>query len=333
MRTGILLTCGTAATPDLDALMARGRAADGAGYTSLWLGERHGDHERPAPVPLVVAGALAAETEDILLGAMVKLALEHPIKIAEDAAVVDLLSRGRLLFGADAGADERELAVYGRSRHEQYARCIEALDIIVRSWTCDGHAYRGRHHTLPAQTRALPSDAMGCRVEPYAPPYIDPWQRSGLPFDYLAVTPKPARLPHPPVFVVAHDSASMALAAARGWSPIFPPCSTPEDLPARADAYWRALEAVGRSRTDVVLTVICPVVLYDGTTDASAEAARTPGVLAGTPLEVVDRIKRLQHLTGLGQIVCDFDLAGITADAALRALEAFAADVRPRLEM
>ncbi len=330
MRLGILLSPDPSATSvaaGFNDQIATARRAEEQGYSSVWIGESHFGTATPEPVPLVFGGALAAETESIRLGVMVKLVLEHPVKIAEDAAVLDVMSGGRLLFGADPGASAEECAGYGVQAAERMPRFTEALDIIVNAWTSDAFAYRGEYYTLPRETNAV---GAGYVAEPYAPPYVDPWQRVDQPFDYLSVLPKPAQIPRPPVFVVTDDDDAAELAANNAYSPILPESATLEQLVDRANAFWRALDAAGRARSETVLSVARGIYLHDA---ERSEASVDENVIAGTPAEVLHHIKQLQHDTGLGQILCRFDLPGVTSLQAARSLELFASDVRSRLEM
>jgi alkanesulfonate monooxygenase SsuD/methylene tetrahydromethanopterin reductase-like flavin-dependent oxidoreductase (luciferase family) len=157
MRVGILLSPEPSAADVSDCferLIATALRAEQEGYSSVWIEERHFASARPEPAPLVFAGALAAETDTIGLGVTVKLALDHPLKIAEDAAVLDVMSGGRMLFGTDSAAGDDEVAGYGVPAAEQQSRFAEALDIIVNAWTSDAFAYLGKHHTLPRKTSA-----------------------------------------------------------------------------------------------------------------------------------------------------------------------------------
>lgn len=332
MRVGILLRP-EASDADVgesfEQLIATAREAERLGYSSIWIGETHFSTRCPEPVPLVFGGAISAETDHIKLGVMVKLVLEHPLKIAEDAAVLDVMSGGRVLFAADAGASAEETTGYGVPDAERQSRFAESLDIIVNAWTSDAFAYLGKHHTLPAKTTAATAGA-GYVPEPYAPPYVEPWQRVDTPFDYLSVLPKPSQIPHPPVFIVADDDDALALAAARGYSPLMSGNSGAGDLVKRADAFWRALDAAGRARTDVALTISRDVYVHEG---QNGTGSVDENVIAGEPGEVLHRIKQLQQDTGLGQILCRFDLPAITPQQAAHSLTLFASEVRPRLEM
>jgi alkanesulfonate monooxygenase SsuD/methylene tetrahydromethanopterin reductase-like flavin-dependent oxidoreductase (luciferase family) len=332
MRVGILLNPNPShieVRDCFDHLIATARSAEQQGYSSVWIGETHFSNRQPEPVPLVFGGALAAETNTIGLGMMVKLILEHPLKTAEDAAVLDVMSGGRVLFAADPGASDDETAGYGVPAAERQSRFTEALDIIVNAWTSDAFAYLGKHHTLPRKTSAATAGS-GYVAEPYAPPYVEPWQRVDQPFDYLSVLPKPVQIPHPPVFVVADGTDAVSLAASKGYSPLIPQRATADEVQDRARAFWRALDEAGRARAETVLTIARGVYVYATEDDRQAI---DDNVIAGTPGEVLHRIKQLQNDTGLMQILCRFELPGVTPEQATRSLTLFASEVRPRLEM
>jgi len=319
MRIGIVLEpepIGSDVADGYDRLVARARLAEEEGYASVWIGECHFSDDRPEPVPMIFGGALVAETDSILLGFVVKLALEHPVKTAEDVAVLDVMSGGRVLFGTDPGAADDEIAGYGVPAAEHRERFSETLDIVVNSWTSDAFAYLGKFHTLPGKTQVVAAGSPYV-PEPYNPPYVAPWHRVDLPFDYLSVLPKPVQIPHPPVFVMAVDDDAATLAANRGYSPVFGANLAPEVLTARAGNFWRALEAAGRHRAEVCLTVVRDVRVAD----------------EGDVDDIVHELKQLQQEIEYGQLLCRFDLPGLAPGQAERSLKLFAAEIRSRLEM
>ena len=99
--------------PYRDAL-ALARAAEQAGFDAFWVSEHHGLPDGYLPSPLVLLAALATGTETITLGTGLALApLHHPLRLAEDAAVVDHLSGGRLLLGLGLGYAAHEYTAFG----------------------------------------------------------------------------------------------------------------------------------------------------------------------------------------------------------------------------
>lgn len=109
-------------------------AAEELGFASFWVAQHHGGAlEGLLPSPLVLLAAVAGRTSTIRLGtAVVAASLEHPIRLAEDAAVVDTLSGGRLELGIGAGADPRASAAFGRDHERRHADCQDAVDELCR---------------------------------------------------------------------------------------------------------------------------------------------------------------------------------------------------------
>lgn len=109
--------------------IALAQIAEDSGFTSFWVSQHHfGSHRGHAPSPLVLLAAVAQATDRIELGtAVVAGALEHPLRLAEDAATVDALSGGRLQLGLGAGADPVASGVFGLSHADRHAVLRECL--------------------------------------------------------------------------------------------------------------------------------------------------------------------------------------------------------------
>lgn len=116
------------------------RLADRLGVRYAWFAEHHAHaHFGHLPAPLLFALHLAAQTRTIQLGtAIICLNLHHPLAVAEQVAVADVLSGGRLAVGFGSGSTPEEFALFGlpetgeRERHERFAA---ALDAILSAWT------------------------------------------------------------------------------------------------------------------------------------------------------------------------------------------------------
>ncbi|HEY2203697.1 MAG TPA: LLM class flavin-dependent oxidoreductase, partial [Pseudonocardia sp.] len=105
-------------------------AAERLGYDSFWVAQHHG---RPSagwlPSPLLLLAAVAEHTSTIALGtAVVAAPLEHPHRLAEDAAVLDALSGGRLRLGLGAGSDPRASAEFGTDHSARHGDALAVLD-------------------------------------------------------------------------------------------------------------------------------------------------------------------------------------------------------------
>ncbi len=142
-----------AGRPDADAFaqgMAQVEAAERWGLDAMWLAELHFVPKRSVlSFPLGVAAAIAARTERMKIGIAVQvLPLAHPLRIAEDAATVDQLSRGRLIFGVGRSGLPRTYEAYGISYAESRERFSEALEIIKLAWTQPSVTYAGKFHRI-----------------------------------------------------------------------------------------------------------------------------------------------------------------------------------------
>ena len=156
--------------------------AEKNGLDGVWLAERHfAAPKRPTDaagagipsivsVPMIMASAIAARTERLRIGmAVAVLPLCHPVRMAEEAATVDQISRGRLEFGVGRSGFARAYEGYGIPYGESRGRFQESLEIILKAWTEHRFSYEGEYFK----------------------------------FDDVCVMPKPYQHPHPPVRMAA----------------------------------------------------------------------------------------------------------------------------------
>jgi alkanesulfonate monooxygenase SsuD/methylene tetrahydromethanopterin reductase-like flavin-dependent oxidoreductase (luciferase family) len=139
--------------PDSDAFdeaFAMVDAAEEWGLDVMWLAELHFDPARSVlSAPLCVASAIAARTRQIKIGIAVQvLPLGHPLRIAEEAATVDQISRGRLIFGVGRSGVARTYESYNVPYGESRERFTETLAIIQKAWTHPVVSYEGQFHSF-----------------------------------------------------------------------------------------------------------------------------------------------------------------------------------------
>ncbi len=159
------------------------RLAETLGFDSVWVSEHHGSSDGYLPSLLPVLGALAAATDRMLLGTGVLLVpFHHPIRLAEDAAVVDQLSGGRLLLGLGLGWREEEFRMFGLSYRERARRTIETVEILRRAWSGERFSHDGRIFRL----------------------------------DEVKVTPAPASEGGPPIYLGGHAEPAVRRAGRMG---------------------------------------------------------------------------------------------------------------------
>ena len=156
--------------------------AEAAGFDSLWLGEHH-NHEVLYPAPLIGLAAVASRTRSIRLGTgVLLLPLYHPLAVAEEAAMVDVISGGRLILGVGAGYAPEEFSAFGYSIKQRGSRLEESASLLQRLWTEENVTHHGRHYQ----------------------------------FDNITVAPRPLQRPRPPIWFGAWAEPAIRRAARFG---------------------------------------------------------------------------------------------------------------------
>jgi alkanesulfonate monooxygenase SsuD/methylene tetrahydromethanopterin reductase-like flavin-dependent oxidoreductase (luciferase family) len=145
-------------------------AAERWGLDVLWLAELHLTTQSVLASPLALASAVAARTERVKIGTAVQvLPLGDPLRLAEEWATVDQISRGRLIFGVGRSGFARTYQAYGIPYAESRERFAETLEIIRRAWSEPTFSYQGAFHR----------------------------------YEGVSLTPRPYQRPHPPIRVAA----------------------------------------------------------------------------------------------------------------------------------
>lgn len=127
--------------------LAEAELAEALGFDRVWLTEHHASDHGICSVPSVFAAAVAARTTRIGIGYAVNVApLHHPLRLAEEMAMVDQLSGGRIVAGFGPGYSAYEYARYGVELAERYERQNEVVDIVCRAWRGARFDYRGKYY-------------------------------------------------------------------------------------------------------------------------------------------------------------------------------------------
>lgn len=127
--------------------------ADGVGFDTVSLSEHHGSDDGYCPSPLIMAAAVTARTTSLrVLVAALVLPLHDPVRLAEDLAVLDLVSGGRVDLVIGAGYRPEELAMFGRTLEERVALVEEGVAVLRTAWT--GEPFE--HHGRPARVTPRP---------------------------------------------------------------------------------------------------------------------------------------------------------------------------------
>jgi alkanesulfonate monooxygenase SsuD/methylene tetrahydromethanopterin reductase-like flavin-dependent oxidoreductase (luciferase family) len=123
--------------------------AEACGFDSVWLTEHHFCEDGYTPSPLVIAGAIGARTSRMRIGTnLIVLPLHDPVRIAEDAATLSLLTGGRFDLGVGIGYKQAEFEAFGRDLRHRPSLLEDAVEIIRRGWRGDHVNYTGKRHSL-----------------------------------------------------------------------------------------------------------------------------------------------------------------------------------------
>src|SRR5437660_9562963 len=151
---------------------------DALGFDTLWLAEHHFQHEGYECLPniLMLAVHLAHVTKRLRIGCGFNIApMWHPLRLAEDYAVADILTKGRTVFGVGRGYHSREVETFGNPIIDQEANrelFEEQVEIVFKAFNNETFSHEGKHYTLPARV-------------PYR----------GYDLKELTLVPRPVRLP------------------------------------------------------------------------------------------------------------------------------------------
>jgi alkanesulfonate monooxygenase SsuD/methylene tetrahydromethanopterin reductase-like flavin-dependent oxidoreductase (luciferase family) len=213
---------------------------DRSGYDAVWLAEHHFSDFSVCPSVHMVGTLAAARTTRLRIGTGVSLApFYHPLRLAEEVALLDVLSGGRVNWGAGRGFARVEFDAFGVPPEESTSRFREAVEIVLRAWRDERVTFAGEHFR----------------------------------FDAVEVLPKPLQQPHPPVWMAATADAAIEWAAGRGFSILLDPHAGHADIGRKRRYYAEKLAEAGNTVAGRDLPV-ARLVAVAGDTAAAAETAR-----------------------------------------------------------
>lgn len=141
-------------------LLSQIKLADTLGYASIWLTEHHFVEDGYMPSFPVAAAAIAAVTTRVEISSdILLLPFHHPIRLAEDLAVVDNLANGRLMLGVGMGYAPHEFRAFGVERRHRVSLLEEGIEVLRRAWTDDRLSFAGRRwrfDDVPVRPRPVP---------------------------------------------------------------------------------------------------------------------------------------------------------------------------------
>ena len=144
--------------------------AEDLGFDSVWMEEHHSVTNHYWPSPLPVLAGFATRTSRLVLGTdIVVAAFHHPVRLAEDVAMLDVISNGRLVLGIAIGYKPDEFALYGVELEKRGARFEEQLAIMKGLWTQERVQFNGTYYTLEGRLEPKPVQ------KPHPPLWIGGW--------------------------------------------------------------------------------------------------------------------------------------------------------------
>lgn len=334
--------------------------ADGLGFDGLVLNEHHQNVYGLMASPNIIAAALSQKTSRakiVVLGNLLPLHL-NPLRVAEEYAMLDNLSAGRIIAGFTPGGGP-ETFNYNAPSAPSRGQFWEAMDLIVRAWTEDGpFTFEGRHYPLR---------------------YVNPW-------------PRPVQRPHPPIWIPGSRSPStMVEVAKRGYCYFLSSRTHGGETAAARKTFSKVLEQHGShyhpSRMGILMSVYVaesdeqaraeseegiwyflrnclkghlrregrqltfgPGVPYQsrdvwetylrnstpggkllGDTENWQELEASKSIVVGSPETVFSRMWDILEQSQVGNLLIQFHFGNMAPELALKSMRMFAAEVAPRL--
>lgn len=298
--------------------------AEELGFDSIWLGEHH-NNAFLYPSPLIGLAAIASRTQRLRLGtAVLLMPLYHPVAVAEEGAMVDMISKGRLTLGVGAGYAPEEFAAFGLTTKERGRRLEESVSLLRRLWTEEHVSHVGRHYEVTDVT----------------------------------IGPRPTQQPRPPIWFAAWAKPAIERAARLGDAWIGGPSAALDEVASCVRMFHDARRDVVDTPADIAL------LRYVFVADSMEEAHRIAGepfieffentyfrwphpmvkrpqgaldirtlasdrLIMGSPAQCVEQIQRFRDQLGLTKMICRISTPGIPREMARTSLDRFAREVLP----
>ena len=300
--------------------------AEELGFDSVWMEEHHSVANHYWPSPFTVLAGFATRTSRVLLGTDIAVAaFHHPVRLAEDVALLDIMSNGRAVLGIAIGYKPDEFALYGVELEKRGARFEEQLAIVKGLWTEERVSFRGTYYTVEG-----------------------------------SLEPKPITKPHPPIWIGGWGDITLRRAATLGDNWIPGPTADLARLLAGKRAFLANRQAAGRTAPITEWPLTRDVIIAE--TDARARALaeehimiayrreyaggwRHPFIdasiatdldklmhdrfIIGGPDQVIPQIRRFVDAYGMTHLICRTFFPGMPHAHIMKELELIAREVIP----
>src|SRR5579875_208114 len=318
--------------------------AERLGFDGVYLAEHHFGSGCLTPSPNLLVAALAQRTTRMRIGVMVNVLPFHdPVRIAEEAAMLDLITGGRFDFGVGRGVVQGEFVRQRMSYEEARPRMEEAVELIIQAWTAEQFEFHGKYRSVGPAT----------------------------------LWPRPLQKPHPPVWCAAFSDDTVVWAARRGFS-LGCTLMPVQGMKSRLDLYRQTAAEVGIKITPANMLITRQVCVAESDAEARAISERPfndlfrffipPGekrepsklpedqkyyssfyrafvgrtlafgdlidagiFVVGSPTTVARMLAEQLRATGAGHLLAWMNFGGLVPAMVLRSEELFAREVLPQL--
>ena len=323
----------------IDETLREARLSDELGVDVIWLAEHHFDGICAYVDPITLAGALATSTRQSKIGfAVVQTALHHPIRLAEQIAILDNITKGRLIVGLGRGSSYNiyDYQGFGIDHREAQARLDEAEEIIVKAWTSEHFQHHGRYWDLNVPM---------LRPRPYTRPHppliraasgeasLIELARQGRPFlmnvQSMAVTRHRVALYRATMREAgfSDDRIASNLEKCWVWRNVFVAETDAEAERVGVPAFEAMVQSRAALRNRIYRETGMRIEV-PASDLPSARASVEHGFIHGSPERVAEAIAEIASL-GVGGVIATFRLGPLPDEAAARSLTLFMQQVAP----
>lgn len=305
------------------------------GMHGVWMTEHHFSNYGYSPNPLMVLGGVAREFPVLHVGtAILVMPLWHPVRLAEDLAILDIMADGKLIVGIGRGYQPYEFLGLGQDIAHNREQTVEATDLMIKCWTQDDLTFEGCFYNVQ---------------EP------------------ITVLPRPVQAPYPEIWCATTSPQSIEYAAKAGFQFMVSTAFTAPEIKQQHEFIADAMEDAGRGGEEIQLSknayVICSnnaaevdaalqdsrwqqrtaKFLRDGNRPAGGKNHPQPmegepsdeqwlgRMIAGNPDQCIEQIRALEA-AGLTYITAIFEYPSLDWDIQLRSMDLFAREVMPALK-
>lgn len=306
------------------------KLAEAVNFDSVWLSEHHFLEDGYCSSPLTMAAAMAAVTERVRIGTgALILTLHNPVRIAEDAATVDLISNGRFDLGVAIGYRKEEFEGFGLAMKQRPSRIEEGIEIIEKCWEDGPFSYEGKRFN----------------------------------FSNIDVTPKPVQRPIP-IYIGAFEEPAIRRAGRLGYPLLIGPGRTVPMIMDTLGWYNDEAEKAGRDPSEAEHILLRETYVGESAEEALAcgteyiismyrfylslgvkivirgknitdpddpffEYVAEDRFMIGTPEHCAQEVKKYAEKTGIRNIMCRMVFPQAPAEVVGRSIELFGKEVIP----